>query len=330
MMDTNATGIAPATPASDAPAQAPASSAPSTPASTPAVTPSEPYLRVNDRTVYQSREDAIRGYTEAQNRIAALSVWEKLNSAPEKGGLGFVNLKSPDDVAALLDELIELRGKSQPASGAAATQPNQPAGVDQLSPEIQAWIKTLKEKAGFVDRDTLAALESRLDQFDQRSAGEEAARVEAAVSHGTSILASEMKEAGFPVDTEAGKEQLKDIGESIGGKIDRESYDAQGNLIPGSLADRFIRGSEPERRAIIKEHFQRYLKFGETYATAKNANYAAQKTAAVASTPRPLTQSGAPSPAAPAPTTGKQRWDHSDINRKVRELMSTEASRLGG
>src|SRR5690348_9628369 len=327
-MNTESTGIAPTTSAADAPAQAPASSPAPSPAAQPSqATPAqEVFLEVNPRTKYATRDEAIRGYTEAQNRIAALSVWEKLNSAPEKGGLGFVNLKSPDDVAALLDELIELRAKGQPASGAAATQPNQPAGVDQLSPEIQAWIKTLKEKAGFVDRDTLAALESRLDQFDQRSAGEEAARVEAAVSHGTSILASEMKEAGLPED----KELLEEIGAAIGGKIDRDSYDAQGNLIQGSLADKFIRGSEPERRAIIKEHFQRYLKFGETYATAKNANYAAQKTAAVASTPRPLTQSGAPSPAAPAPTTGKQRWDHSDINRKVRELMSTEASRLGG
>jgi hypothetical protein len=39
--------------------------------------PEEPYLAVNDRTVYKTKDDAVRGYNEAANRIAQLSAWEK-------------------------------------------------------------------------------------------------------------------------------------------------------------------------------------------------------------------------------------------------------------
>jgi len=37
----------------------------------------EPFLRVNDRTVYKTREDALKGLDEAGKRISTLSAWEK-------------------------------------------------------------------------------------------------------------------------------------------------------------------------------------------------------------------------------------------------------------
>ena len=36
--------------------------------------PEEPFLPVNDRTVYRTREDAVRGYNEAANRIQQLGI----------------------------------------------------------------------------------------------------------------------------------------------------------------------------------------------------------------------------------------------------------------
>jgi hypothetical protein len=330
-MNTESTGISPATPANDAPApaQAPASPAPSTPSPTSGATPSEPYLRVNDRTVYQSREDAIKGYEEAQKRIAQLATWEKLNSAPEKGGLGFVNLKSPEDVATLLDELIELRSKAQGSTATGATPTaaggSQPQGADQLSPEWQQYIKTLQEKAGFVTRDQLKQLEQRFEQIDQHNASEEEAKVTAAVDHGTSLLEAEMKSVGMPED----KDLLASVGAAIGGTMNQSSYDAHGNLIEGSVIDRFVKGSEAVRRDIIKSEFAKWLKFGETFATVKNANYAAQKTSAQANTPRPLSQGSAPAPTAPAPSARPNKWDHSDLNRRAREAMQEEMRRIG-
>lgn len=60
----------------------------------------KPFLEVDERTKYNTREEAVRGYAEAGKRIAALSAWEK-------------ELKdydvTPTDVRSYLDELIETR-----------------------------------------------------------------------------------------------------------------------------------------------------------------------------------------------------------------------------
>lgn len=321
-MDTSSTGISPSATPAEAP-NTPTSGSPSTPAtpapaSTPQATPAEPYLKVSDRTVYHTREDAVKAYQEAEKRITSLSAWEKLYAAPDKGGYGFTGITKPEDLVPLLDELIELRGKQ--ATTGATPQPGaaQPGGVEQLSPEWQAYIKTLTEKGGLVTQQQLAELRQGLDQLSQANAGEQEAREKAAVDHGTSLIAAKMKEVGLPEDPET----LKEIGNSIGGKWNAESYDRNGQLIRDSVIDRFIRGNEATRKQLIDESFAFYLKFGDTFAKVKTAEYAKQKESAQATTPRPLPQGGSPAPAtAPAGKNSRGFNDTADINRRAREAM---------
>src|SRR5271155_617949 len=68
----------------------------------------EPYLAVNDRTTYRTREDAIKGYNEAANRIQQLSGWEK--QAKQWG------LKDPEQLTAVAQELLQLRKEKADAA----------------------------------------------------------------------------------------------------------------------------------------------------------------------------------------------------------------------
>src|ERR1700688_348397 len=63
--------------------------------------PEEPYLAVNDRTVYKTKDDAVRGYNEAASRIAQLSGWEK--QAKQYG------LTDPAQLDAIAKELLQAR-----------------------------------------------------------------------------------------------------------------------------------------------------------------------------------------------------------------------------
>jgi len=311
-----ATPSAPAAPSTPAPAAASPSAAPAPSAPAGSTSPSA-FLEINERTKYLSKEDAVRGYQELQNTLADLKKWERLWDDPAKGGYGFANIKSVDQLVPILDHYLQLTQQAQGSAPAAAGA--QPAGSDQLSPEWQQYIRTLQEKAGFVTKDDLQQLQQSIH------AEKEEARVSAAVDHGTKMLAAELKEAGLPEDAEL----LKEVGNVVGAKMDNLSYNAQGQLITGSPVERFLNGNESERRAIIKEQFSTYLKFADTYAKSKDATYANQKTSALANTPRPLPQSGAP---APAPANPKSRGfgDPTELNRRVKAAMEAEASRLGG
>lgn len=315
-MNTESAGISPVTPAEVAPstpAPTPASSAPPSTPPPASVTPAEQWtLEVNPRTKYNSRDEAIRGINELQTKYTQLAAWEKFYSPADKGGLGFTNLKDPEVVASLLDELMDLRTKAQASSGTPtpATQGgNQPAGAEQLTPEWQQYIKTLQEKGNFVTRDSLQKLESRLDEADS---AREQVRTDQAVAHGTDLLREEMKTAGLGEDAKL----LAKVGKRIGDSMNDEQAKA------------FVNGDVEFRRAFIKEALGEYLEFGTAFAASKNANYGSQKTSAIANTPRPLTPSGAPSPApADAPKLG---FRDPNLNKRVADRINAEAAALGG
>lgn len=282
------------------------------PAASPAApaTPA-PFLTVNDRTKYNSADDAIKGFTELQGRVTSLSAWEQKIAAPiEKGGFGITD---PAQVAALLDELADIRAKANqqvtPASSAssvASTVQKAAAGdktaYDSLSPEWKAHVDYLKGLGLFVTNDALKPLQ---DQVSSLTAAQDAAyaqEVNNAVSHGTSILEGVMKETGITVTPEL----LEKVGNAVGARIDRDSYDQQGRIVSGSLADQFLRGSESDRRSIITEQFTLFKEFGEAFSTAKTASYVQNKNTAQASQPRTLPAGSGP---ASTPRTGRMTED---------------------
>lgn len=98
--------------------------------------PEEPFLAVNDRQVYKTREEALKAYNEAGSRIAELSRWEKQNKQ--------YGINDPQQQAALYDELIALR-KEKADAAAQAGKTAQAAPQQELSKEKQEVLKLLKE-----------------------------------------------------------------------------------------------------------------------------------------------------------------------------------------
>ena len=123
--------------------------------------PEEPYLAVNERTVYKTKDDAVRGYNEAASRIAQLSGWEK--QAKQYG------LSDPKQLDAVAKELLELRKeKADAAAKIASTPKTDPA--DPKAKETQQ-VKEYLKNLGYVSKEDQAeamkALQERLDRFEQ-------------------------------------------------------------------------------------------------------------------------------------------------------------------
>src|SRR6185312_11100769 len=119
-----------------------------------------PYLKVNDRTVYKSQDEAIKGFNELQTRLTSLSKWDEVI------GKQFQNA-TPEVVANALNELLDFREKqaaaasSQPSAATvqAASQGDR-AAYDSLSPEWKAHIDFLaKNKDVLLEKLGLSGLQ---------------------------------------------------------------------------------------------------------------------------------------------------------------------------
>lgn len=130
----------------------------------------EPFLVVNDRQQYKTREEAVRGIQEAGETIARLSAWDK--------ELERYGVKDPRVAAQLFDELLEARKKLAEAEKAAkeSSSKSVQSGNDKqttttddsdLSKEDQAALKWLKKHAprlGFVPQTELQSLKDELQK----------------------------------------------------------------------------------------------------------------------------------------------------------------------
>ena len=110
-----------------------------------AAKPDEPFLSVNDRTIYKTREDATRGYNEAANRIAQLSGWEK--QAKQYG------LTDPRQLDAVAKELLELRKEKADAAKQAGIK-NAPK-IDPADPKAKEaqQVREYMKNLGYVSRE---------------------------------------------------------------------------------------------------------------------------------------------------------------------------------
>src|SRR5579872_4119913 len=116
----------------------------------------EPFLAVNERTVYRTKEDAAKGFNEAASRIAQLSAWEK--QAKQYG------LSDPKQLDAVAQELLELRKQAADAKKQASAPKADPA--DPKAKEAEQVKKYLRE-LGYVSKEdqaeALKELQERLD-----------------------------------------------------------------------------------------------------------------------------------------------------------------------
>lgn len=163
--------------------------------------PEEPYLAVNDRTVYKTREDAIRGYNEAANRIAQLSAWEK--QAKQYG------LSDPKQLDAVANRISELEKKLADAEKQAKAPKADPA--DPKLKESEQVKKYLREN-GFITKEeqaeALRELQERLDRFEQSGKQSEELRFQNQEAEARNDLNGYLSAAGVKDDANGSKAQI--------------------------------------------------------------------------------------------------------------------------
>jgi hypothetical protein len=119
--------------------------------------PEEPFLSVNERTVYKTREDAARGYNEAASRIAQLSGWEK--QAKQYG------LSDPKQLEAVANELLALRKEKADAAAKLNAAPAKSDPTDPKAKEAQQVRDYLKANGFISKEDQDAVLKELRDEI---------------------------------------------------------------------------------------------------------------------------------------------------------------------
>jgi hypothetical protein len=131
----------------------------------PEVKEDEPFLPVNDRTVYRTREDAVRGYNAAANRIQELSQWER---EAKQWGLG-----DPTQLRAVANELLQLRREKAEAAAQAGRRNVEPPNPADPKAKEAAQVREYLKGLGYVSKEDQAESLRELREFmqEQRQQG---------------------------------------------------------------------------------------------------------------------------------------------------------------
>lgn len=164
----------------------------------------EPYLPVNDRTVYKTKEDAIRGYNEAASRIAQLSGWEK--QAKQYG------LTDPRQLDAVANELLQLRReKAELAAKITAAPKTDTTATDPKAKEAQQVREYLKG-LGYISKEdqeeALKELKDQIAEMKQNGSRSEEMRFQNQEIEARNDLSGYLTAAGIKDDANGTKMQV--------------------------------------------------------------------------------------------------------------------------
>jgi hypothetical protein len=238
----------------------------------------QPFLAVNDRTSYKTREDAVKAYNEAGQRISALAPWEK---AAQQWGL-----QNPAQLDQVARELLELRQLKQEMAKKEAASKGQEDSTKRfadagLDPKQAAEVQKYLDKLGYVPKSVVdeikAELKSEIDGLRQHSqqSTEQSFRHQEATAR--EQISSWLKEGKLSDD---GGTRAKIVGSLIKAAIDESDPND-----PSSYISRWSQGG-PEALAMVKELYDLAIKDLPWTASATPApgspEYAAAKKNAVA------------------------------------------------
>lgn len=277
------------------------------------------FLTVNDRTKYRTREDAVKAFSEAGNRIAQLSVWDK-EVAQKFGGL------TPQQVQGLLLEYIQLKQAAQPGnSGSGSSKQNAQNGQggqggqpEQTAEEREA-VEFLK-KHGFITKSEFDQLMSKLDKLEK----------------GTTQFREQTDQERLNSLVDIGRSTLRE--ELLNGKLIPQKF---ANEQEQQKATRFMRTIEKAATAYINEDQERVERFyaggDETKAVIREAvkdaieslslqpsqqanslANAQRKNSVLNRNPQPLPKGGSGSQ---RPAKPKDEGLTSDVHRKAADLF---------
>ena len=238
----------------------------------------EPFLKVNDRSVYRTREDAIKAYDESGKRIASLSRWEKEAKA--------YGLDDPAQLKAVADELLRLRELT--------TKKPEPAKPDdsKLTPEQKAakeWLKKEAAELGYLSKEEaetqLKELREQLKSLTSASTASEEQRFRNQEAEARGNLSSWLSEAKLE-DKDGTKAKV--VGTLVKDWINSDE----------ELIGRWRQGGV-EARNLVREGFDLALKsLGWQPIATSSSNYAADKARSVAANKK-----------LPAPGTAAKKGD---------------------
>lgn len=258
----------------------------------------QPFLKVNDRTVYKTQADAVRAYDEAGKRIAQLSSWEK--EAKQWG------LSDPKELNAVAKELLELRKERAEAAKKAEIKPvTTPAGDPKKEAEKKQVREYLKD-LGYISKEdqeaALKELRDKLEALQTNGSQADSVRLQNQVEEGQQTIKGWLSEAKIQDEDGSKQAQVENfIKRYVNG--DEEAVETWNRGGVGA-------------KALLKESYDLAIKslgFQPTQAGNTDAQYAANKAKAVATNkklPAPGTAKGA-STVQPKKPTG--------INTKVHE-----------
>jgi hypothetical protein len=151
----------------------------------------EPFLKVSDRQVYKTREEAIKGYEEASKMGATFGEIRKV--AKE---FGLQNLE-PQLLRQLFSELVTHRGeKAKPA--AKVETPTTSVTKSNVTPEIEAarqWLKDNAKEAGYVSKEDVEALAKELAELKGGLSSKDAEQRDSLISEGQEAVSGWLAEA---------------------------------------------------------------------------------------------------------------------------------------
>jgi len=252
--------------------------------------PNEPFLQVNERTIYKTPDEAKAGFVEAQKTITSLSGMKTLvESYVGKGNA------SPEVIKSLFEELVAARAEK--AAAAAKTKNTSSGGDDdprfegKSAEEIKAikaadkWYKEQAEKHGFVSKDQVDSLKAEIEALKGAPEKQLEAANSDAIRTGREWLDSQLAASKLALTDGEMKKLTGRIQAYVDG--DEETL--------GKWWSAVRSGNVDAQRAIIKEAAEYALpsikagaKFGPPTAPSKTKAQLMQRTA------RPLPQQGAP------------------------------------
>lgn len=209
-----------------------------------------PYLKVNDRTVYKTAEDAVKGFNEAQQRITSLSEYQKTLEE-----LGAPKGADASYLRGVLQEYIRLANEAE-ASKAASVKKSTASDEDKefegVDPQVVAqtkrgrqWLKENAEKVGLVSQDKYNKLEQDFTEFKNGFSQRDKEERDAAVEEGQQKITSWLGDAKVELQSD---ERLK-LENMISAYVNSDK----------GLTNRWLKGDRATKVEIIKEGYSLFL-----------------------------------------------------------------------
>lgn len=269
----------------------------------------EDFLVVDERTKYKTREDAVKAYQSAGQRISQLSAWDK------EVGQAF-NVSDPRQVAAALREYLEMKeaAKAAAGQGKTGTQATRSNDATELSKEEQdalKWLEKVSDRLGYVPKAEFEKVMDRLNKLEGGLTAQDEANQARQVEQGRGQLVSLLTEAKLP----ANEEFTNFMEQSITNWVNSDKGRIERWQAGGKSAE-----------ALVKEGFDWAKKVLTQVQRPATANYQEKKQNATQSRPKTLPQAGG-TPNKRSAQPGKPEGITSEMHKRAWELLQ---SRIGG